>query len=296
MVVISLGDVLVREEKVEEKKPEAAPPAQANAAPMVEGGAAPPPAELQAETRPVPYLVMNPDCDLVRRTEDASVILVRGRFQKKHELQWPVNPEKHELIVIDEEERVLSWEYKAITSVPYQQLSAELEAGVYRCVARMRSIYALKQQRALATVLGRVGTEVPPHVYEAYCGDVFFRGAGKNCTKVVTFSVGSEAVVLAGGREGQGHQLFFLPDAIETLRTAAKGAEVHAETRAVFDDLTILRFLRGPIDLDKDDKPTFPGNEERLVIKFPALTKRDGNKQLEGKARVLFNLFRSSDI
>lgn len=254
-------------------------------------------AEAQVAAAPlvdVPYLVMNPACDLIRRPPEASVILIRGQFDKKASLPWPVDPEAYELIVIDDEEHVVSWHHKEVAAIPYKDLSKDLEDGKLRCVARMRPTYALKQQRILMSTLGRIGTDVPMHDYRRYSCDVWFRGANKACSSMLTLS-GPELVALTSGRKELGHHLYFLPKAIDALREEAAKAGVHADTKAALDDLQVLRFLRGPISLSDDYKADIPKEGERISIKFPKPSERTDAKQLDGNRRVLLALFTESE-
>lgn len=331
MAVISLGDVLIRKEPPQPKPPKthginpaaAAPvaPTQASAAPVVAIAAEPPAqaavvadqaakdvldvasanAEGHHEAAPeppvlvdVPYLVMNPACDLVRRPPDASVILIRGQFARKATLEWPVDPEEYELIVVDGDERVLSWQHKDIVTIPYKDLSKALDEKTYRCVARMRPTYALKQQRVLMSTIGRVGTDVKMHEYRRYVCDVWFRTdkAKKDCKFAVTLS-GPEMVALTSGRKDQGHHLYLLPGAIDALRNEAKKDGVHADTKTALEELEVLRYLRGPISLNDSYKANETDAGGRIaIIKGTGTPGRDGKRQAEGKTtRVLLVLY-----
>jgi len=246
-----------------------------------------------ANAIPSPLLVVTPECDLARRNPDQTVILLVGTLKKKIDVSWPVNPEKFELFIFNNIEYVVSWDYKSIKTRTHYELSRQLIDGEIKHIARMRSLYALKQQHFLTSHIARVGTEVPPHEYEAYTGIVFFRGSGTSIVHQYSFEVGSDLIYLIHGKTCR--HLTFLPEAIERLRTEARRDEVVEGTREVLNDINVLRMLRGPIDVNKEYQPTYSDDENRILIK---ISKGDSPvkvpMQINSTYRMQINLHRKN--
>lgn len=234
----------------------------------------------------IPMLVVTPECDLVRPKPWQTVVLLRGQFWRKERISWPVDPEEYEFFVFGGEEFVIKWDYKSVHSETIASLSEKLCNGELLHVSRMRSIYALKQQRRMAAQLTRVGTEVPMHEYVPYVADFYFRTEAKRCVHSLRVGPNDGGVYIQFGKSKS--QVIFMPEAVDRILECAEADGVNADTKAALASVSFMRELRKGILLDANQKSCFLNNS--LVVL------RVGNAvptQLDRQLRVQINLYRS---
>ncbi|MDH4697553.1 hypothetical protein [Pseudomonas aeruginosa] len=233
----------------------------------------------------VPMLLVTPECDLVRPKPWQTVILLSGQFRRKEQVVWPVDPEEFELFVFNGEEFVIKWNYNSVISETIASLSGKIFNGELLHVSRMRSIYALKQQRRMAAQMTRVGTEVPLHEYVPFVADLYFRTEGKKCAFSLRLSSSEGGVYIQYGKSKS--QVIFMPDAVDRILECAEAEGVTQETKSALISVSFMRELRKGVLLDGGAK-SLELNGGSVILKMTSSPPAQLDKQL----RVQINLYR----
>jgi len=111
------------------------------------------------------WMILNPQCDLERLTEDMSknsILLVPGElsslsFEKD-------NNQKTELIIIEGKEYRIIWKLKKVISIPVSDFFQWKQDQNLTRDFILRLPYALEVQQAFTSIISRVGLPVPPPI------------------------------------------------------------------------------------------------------------------------------------
>ena len=122
----------------------------------------------KASPTPVVYMLISPQCDLEGRSENIGrrlMLIVGELIDFEHQISQNNSPSS-ELFIYKGAHYWIKWNLKSAETVVYGDFGCWIEERGLQRVARLRLPSALEVQRAFAADFTRIGSRIPPPIYE----------------------------------------------------------------------------------------------------------------------------------
>ena len=179
------------------------------------------------------YMLISPQCDLEGRFEniDRSLMLIKGELiDFEHQISRN-DSTISELFIYKGSHYWIKWNLKSAETVVYHAFGSWInERGLQR-VARLRLPSALEVQRAFAADFTRIGSRVPPPIYEPISVELFQANEQQTDYDSIDNLQGGTGGFLMLTKDGQ--QCALTIQTVELLKGIVSGALVNMRTRSV---------------------------------------------------------------
>lgn len=206
-VPVGFGDVLIRNERLNEAATEAAPVDNTKSIPV--NAACNPKKDVQPEAEVDAFVVMTPACDLTREEGAVRILLLAGRLAEMTPKTWNYkdNGFKTPIIELPGDRRLwIKWDPKDLRMLLPSEISEMLgEAGSFNVVLRLRESNALEIQQRLLSNMGRVGLLAQMPATFSVAVEARYLDASGNMVKFNTPTLDREGGVCFTGRDSEGN-------------------------------------------------------------------------------------------
>ena len=213
-------------------------------------------------------LVVNPACDLVRRTAER-VVLLSGTLEQLQPKEWSyrTDPVRTAIVILaDGNRKWIRWNFKNVEALGWSELDTLIgEEGKLKRIGRLREAYAIEIQQRLLAHLGRIGRPADLPVPFRVAVSVFYVDSKRQARRLNVKEIESAACYVGRDEKSKPvHRLVLTEQTCDEVEQAVRALEddaVHSFAKrslaAIKADADFFaRFERGEVEICPDKEKT----------------------------------------